>query len=68
MELVVFQYMLMVLAQLLTVESNTVWRHTRNRRLTKDVETIVTRTIATIASTAKVAALDLLSAHHFCRR
>lgn len=42
MELVVFQYMLIVLAQLLTVDSSTVCRHTRNTRVTKDVETMVT--------------------------
>lgn len=40
-EFVVFQYMLMVLAQLLTVESSTVWRHTRNTRVTMDVDTMV---------------------------
>lgn len=44
MELVVFQYMLIVLAQLLTVDSSTVCRHTRNTRVTKDVETMVTMT------------------------
>jgi len=42
MELVVFQYMLIVFAQLLTVDSSTVCRHTRNTRVTKDVETMVT--------------------------
>lgn len=42
MELVVFQYMLIVLAQLLTVDSSTVCRHTKNTRVTKDVETMVT--------------------------
>lgn len=44
MEFVVFQYMLIVLAQLLTVDSSTVCRHTRNTRVTKDVETMVTTT------------------------
>lgn len=44
MELVVFQYMLIVFAQLLTVDSSTVCRHTRNTRVTKDVETMVTTT------------------------
>lgn len=42
MEFVVFQYMLIVFAQLLTVDSSTVCRHTRNTRVTKDVETMVT--------------------------
>ncbi|OAD58690.1 hypothetical protein WN48_10378 [Eufriesea mexicana] len=42
MELVVFQYMLIVLAQLLTVESRTVCRQTKNTKVTKDVETMVT--------------------------
>lgn len=42
MELVVFQYMLIVFAQLLTVESNIVCRQTKNTKVTKDVETIVT--------------------------
>ncbi|KAL6265512.1 hypothetical protein P5V15_002307 [Pogonomyrmex californicus] len=45
MELVVFQYMLIVFAQLLTVDSSTVCRHTRNTRVTKDVETMVTTTV-----------------------
>jgi hypothetical protein len=40
-EFVVFQYMLMVLAQLLTVESSTVCRHTRNTRVTIEVDTMV---------------------------
>lgn len=34
--------MLIVFAQLLTVDSRTVCRHTRNTRVTKDVETMVT--------------------------
>lgn len=42
MELVMFQYMLIVFAQLLTVDSRTVCRQTRNTKVTKDVETIVT--------------------------
>lgn len=42
MELVVFQYMLIVFAQLLTVESRIVCRQTKNTKVTKDVETIVT--------------------------
>lgn len=37
-----FQYMLIVFAQLLTVDSRTVCRQTRNTKVTKDVETIVT--------------------------
>ena len=41
MEFVVFQYMLMVFAQLLTVDRRTVWRQTRNTRVTMDVDTIV---------------------------
>lgn len=52
MELVVFQYMVIVFAQLLTVDSRTVCRHTRNTRVTKDVETMVTMwtTISTVTT------------------
>lgn len=40
-EFVVFQYKLIAFAQLLTVESKTVCRHTRNTRVINDLETIV---------------------------
>ena len=58
--------MLIVFAQLLTVESKTVCRHTRNIRVTKDVETIVI--ITTSASTACTTALNYQRTHHFRRR
>ena len=40
-EFVVFQYMFIVFAQLLTVDNNTVWRQTINTKVTKDVETMM---------------------------
>lgn len=52
MELVVFQYMLIVFAQLLTVESRIVCRQTKNTKVTKDVETIVNNVDERAARTA----------------